>query len=337
MYKEKTRGRALGWALVGLLIGALAVTARAEVATVRMGDMPQSLITVVYQVIVDQGLDKKHGIRLERQAYPTIEGLFNAVRGEQVDVGFGGWTAFAQFRAQGYPVINVYPVGRGATLDVLVPVDSDLQTLEDLKGKRIVSYAGAAGTGTVLLRVLLNDFYGFDPATTGDLQYAGPGVIPSLLESGDVAAGLLFDPMAARAMASGKFRSIGNLGELYKARTGDEFLWIAMITNDSFVDSHADAMAGFLQAWVEALAYVRGHPQVFKDFGESMGLDEAGVRLLAERAILDYDTSPWNRRYIDGLMGFAERARRVMGKGYLESVPEDAFSTRFVPNPDQDR
>ncbi|WP_262730676.1 ABC transporter substrate-binding protein [Alloalcanivorax marinus] len=325
------RGYGIRGALVGLLIGALAITARAEVPEVRMGDMPQSLITVVYQVIVDQGLDKKHGIRVDRQAYPTIEGLFNAVRGKQVDVGFGGWTAFAQFRAQGYPVLNVYPVGRGATLDVLVPVDSELRTLEDLKGKRIVSFAGAAGTGTVLLRVLLNDFYGFDPAGTGDLQYAGPGVIPGLLESGDVAAGLLFDPMAAKAIASGKFRSIGNLGELYKARTGDDFLWIAMITNDEFADRHADAMAGFLQAWTEALAYVRAHPEVFEAFGEQMGLDAAGVELLAKRALLDYDTSPWNRRYIDGLMGFAERARRVMGKGYLETVPEEAFSTRFVP------
>lgn len=325
------RGYGIRGALVGLLIGALAITARAEVPEVRMGDMPQSLITVVYQVIVDQGLDKKHGIRVNRQAYPTIEGLFNAVRGKQVDVGFGGWTAFAQFRAQGYPVLNVYPVGRGATLDVLVPVDSELQNLEDLKGKRVVSFAGAAGTGTVLLRVLLNDFYGFDPAETGDLQYAGPGVIPGLLESGDVAAGLLFDPMAAKAIASGRFRSIGNLGELYKDRTGDDFLWIAMITNEEFADRHPDAMAGFLQAWVEALAYVRQHPEVFKAFGEQMGLDATGIELLAERALLDYDTSPWNRRYIDGLMGFAERARRVMGKGYLETVPEEAFSTRFVP------
>ncbi|MCH2557870.1 MAG: ABC transporter substrate-binding protein [Alcanivorax sp.] len=320
----------LGAPLLVVTLCALALSARAADTEIRIGDMAQSLNGIASHVMIDQEFDHKYGVDLKYQGYPTLDGLFNAIRGKQVDVGFGGWTGFAQFRAQGFPVFNIFPVGRGTSLDVLVPADSDIQTLEDLKGKRVASYAGAAGTATVLLRVVLNDFYEFDPAKDGNLQYVGPGIIPTLLDSGDIEAGLLFDPLAAKAIASGKYRSIGNLGDIYKEKTGDDFLWIALATNDEFAEAHPEALSGFLKGWVESVDYVKSHPQVFQAYGEKLGLDQAGIDMLAERVTRDYATT-WNDEYIDGLKAFAERANRVMDKGYLDELPDDAFSTRFVP------
>jgi len=309
---------------------ALPFVTHAADTEVRIGDMAQSLNSIACHVMIDQEFDHKHGIELKYNAYPTLDGLFNAIRGKQLDVGFGGWTGFAQFRSQGFPVFNIFAVGRGATLDVLVPTDSDIKSLADLKGKRVASYAGAAGTATALLRVVLNDFYGFDPAKEGNLQYVGPGIIPTLLDSGDIDAGLLFDPLAAKAMHSDKYRSIGNLGDIYKEKTGDDFLWIALATNDEFAEAHPEALSGFLKGWVESVDYVKSHPQVFQAYGEKLGLDQAGIDMLAERVTRDYATT-WNDEYIDGLKAFAERANRVMDKGYLDELPDDAFSTRFVP------
>ncbi|GAA5120434.1 ABC transporter substrate-binding protein [Alloalcanivorax gelatiniphagus] len=320
----------LALSLLMVAFGSLALGARADDTPIRLADMAQSLNGIASQVMIDQQLDHKHGVDVTYKGYPTLDGLFNAIRGKQVDMGFGGWTGFAQFRAQGFPVVNVFPVGRGATLDVLVPVDSELQSLADLKGKRVASYAGAAGTATVLLRVVLNDFYQFDPASTGDLQYVGPGIIPALLDSGDVDAGLLFDPLATKAIASGKYRSIGNLGDIYKEETGDDFLWISLATNDDFADANPEAVAGFLQAWLEAVEYVKAHPAVFQAYGEKLGLDQAGIDMLAERVIRDYATT-WNEQYIDGLKAFADRASRVMDKGFLDQLPADAFSTQYAP------
>ncbi|MBL7251409.1 ABC transporter substrate-binding protein [Alloalcanivorax marinus] len=328
-----SKSKATTWWGIPVLIAALwslASPAGAEDTPIRLGDMAQSLNGVASQVMIDQEFDHKYGVDVTHKAYPTLDGLFNAIRGKQVDLGFGGWTSFAQFRSQGFPVFNIFAVGRGATLDVLVPVDSDIHSLADLKGKRVVSYAGAAGTATVLLRVVLSDFYGFDPAEGGDLQYAGPGLIPTLMKNGDVDAGLLFDPIGAKALASGEFRSIGNLAEIYKEKTGDDFLWIALATNDDFAAEHPEAVSGFIKGWVEAVAYVKQHPEVFEAYGKKLGLDEDGIKLLADRVIRDYATT-WNQQYIDGLMSFAERARKVMDKGYLENVPDDAFSTDYTP------
>ena len=115
-------------ALTALTITAGAARA-AEPVKVRLGDLAQALNSIASNVMIQQGFDKKHGIAVEYSTYPTLDGLFTAIRGKQVDVGFGGWTAFAQFRSKGFPVTMFYPVGRGVSLDIIAPKGSTFKSL----------------------------------------------------------------------------------------------------------------------------------------------------------------------------------------------------------------
>jgi NitT/TauT family transport system substrate-binding protein len=317
----------------------LAITAAVALATctaavaqtkVRLGDLAQSLNEIASRVIIDQGLDKKHGIAVEYRAYPTLDGLFTAIRGKDVDVGFGGWTAIAQFRGKGFPVTMIFPVGRGVTVDVIVPTGSPIKSIADLKGKKVGSFAGAAGTATVLFRVVASKFHGFDPGKSGDLQFAGPGLLPALLDKGELDAAVMFDPLAAKLVASGKYRSIGNLADAYKAGTGEEFLWIGYSSNDDFMKAEPEALTKFTRAWLEAIEYVKNHPEVFENYGKKYNLDAAAIKLLRGRVIADYTTT-WNDATLKSIRRFAELANSVMGDGYLDTVPPAAFSTRFDP------
>lgn len=297
----------------------------------KLGDLAQSLNGIAVQAMKEQGIDRKHGVDVEYVAYPTLDGLFTAIRGKDVDVGFGGWTAFAQFRGQGIPVSAIYSVGRGATLDVIVPSASPARTLADLKGKKVGSYAGAAGTATVLFRVITARFYGYDPGTTGHLQYAAPGLLASLVEKGELDAALLFDPLAAKAVVSGKFRSIANLGDLYRQHVGEDFLWIVYGTNDDVIKRSPDVLTAFNRAWIESVQWVQAHPEIFQDFGKKLGFDsDEGIRLLRERVLKDYILR-WDEKFIDSLSAFGRMANEVMGKGFLDRIPPEAFTTRFVP------
>jgi ABC-type nitrate/sulfonate/bicarbonate transport system substrate-binding protein len=297
----------------------------------KLGDLAQSLNGIAVQAMKDQKLDQKHGLAVEYVTYPTLDGLFTAIRGKDVDVGFGGWTAFAQFRGQGIPVTAIYSVGRGATLDVIVPQGSPVRHLADLKGKKVGSYAGAAGTATVLFRVLASRYFGFDPGKTGHLQFAAPGLLTSLIEKGELDAALLFDPLAARAVASGKFRSVANLGDVYKQQVGEDFLWIVYGTNEDVIKRSPDALTSFNRAWIEAVRWVQANPQIFAAYGKTLGFDhEDGVRLLRERVLKDYILR-WDDRFIASLGTFARMANEVMGKGYLDQIPPEAFTTRFAP------
>ena len=75
---------------------------------------------------------------------------------------------------------------------------------------------------------------------------------------------------------------------------------------------------------------MKTHPEVFEAYGKKYGLDSAAVALLRERVIADYTTT-WNEASIAALRRFAEMANSVMGGGYLDTVPAEAFSTRFDP------
>lgn len=297
---------------------------------VQIGDLAQSLNEIGSRVMIDQGIDRKYGIAAEYRAYPTLDGLFTAIRGKDVDVGFGGWTAIAQFRSKGFPVTMIFPVGRGVTVDVIVPAGSPIKSIADLKGKKVGTFAGAAGTATVLFRVIASKFHGFDPGKTGDLQFAGPGLLPALLDKGEIDAAVMFDPIAAKLIGSGKYRSIGNLADAYKAGTGEDFLWIGYSTNDDFMKSQPEALKNFTRAWLEALDYVKSHPEVFDAYGKKYGLEPAAIALLRDRVIADY-TTVWNGDSVAPLRRFAEMANEVMGAGYLDSVPAAAFSTQFDP------
>jgi NitT/TauT family transport system substrate-binding protein len=319
---------------MGILGAALGVIAAGsglaqQTVTVRLADAAQSQNGIASQVIIDQGLDRKYGFKLEYSAYPTLDGLFTAIRGKQADVGFGGWTAFSQFRSQGFPVVSIFPVGRGTSLDILVPVNSPIKTVDDLKGKKVGSYAGAAGTATVLFRVITSKYFGFDPGKTGHLQFAAPGLLTKLMSEGEIDAALLFDPLAARAIASGQFRVIGNLSELYKQKSGKEFLWITHATNDEFAAKHPDVLVSFNRAWQEAVAYVMKNDKPIDDYAAKVGMDPSGAKLLRDRIRADYVLT-WNDEYIRTITAFAAEAREVMGQGFLETVPPASFSTRFV-------
>ena len=106
--------------ILGLALACVSAHA-ADPVPIKLGDLAQSLNGVASNVMIAQGFDKKNGIAVEYTVYPTLDGLFTAIRGKQVDIGFGGWTAFAQFRSKNLPVTLIYPVGRGVSLDVLVP------------------------------------------------------------------------------------------------------------------------------------------------------------------------------------------------------------------------
>jgi ABC-type nitrate/sulfonate/bicarbonate transport system substrate-binding protein len=320
--------RAAAAAIFALALAAPA--AAQEPVKIKLGDPAQSLNSIASQTMIRQGFDKKHGIAVEYVTFPTLDGLFTAIRGKAVDVGFGGWTAFAQFRSKGAPITMIYPVGRGISLDVVVPANSPLASLADLKGKKIGSYAGAAGTATVLLRVLTSKYFGFDPGKTNHLQYAGAALLPDLAAKGDLDAVLLFDPIAVRAIASGKFKSIANLSKLYKEKVGDDFLWIGYASNDDFIAKHPEALKAFNKAWLEAVAYVKANPAVFDPLVKQLGLDEAGAKMLRERVIADYVTE-WTAKDIAAFKKFRDLANEVMGTGFLDELPEAAFTTKFNP------
>jgi ABC-type nitrate/sulfonate/bicarbonate transport system substrate-binding protein len=282
-------------------------------------------------VMKEQKFDLAQGVDLQIRMYANIEAVYQAMRAGDSEMAPGGWTNAVQWRATGAPWTVVYPLALGAGVDVLVPKDSPLKSLADLKGKKVASYAGPTGTATILFRTLLADHYGFDPEKSNLLQYGSPPVLINALKRGEIDALVMLDPLASRLMAGGDVRSISNLVADYEAKTGKKMLWLGWMVHDKLVKRDPQAITKILVAYNQALDYLDKNPDEWKKYAKPSGLEGSGLDLLVERTKRDLKAD-WNQRWIDDLNSFTVRASAVLGKDvFPPAVPPGTLTLDYVP------
>jgi len=98
----------------------------------------------------------------------------------------------------------------GPTLDIWVKRDSPVQSILDLKGKKIAVF-GLGSTALSMIRVALAKEYGFNVELQGgDFQFVElpTVIIPTAMERGETEAGCLLYAQVFEAQKTGKYRSI---------------------------------------------------------------------------------------------------------------------------------
>jgi ABC-type nitrate/sulfonate/bicarbonate transport system substrate-binding protein len=287
-------------------------------------------INVPVYVMKDQKLDIANGIDLQIHTFANIEGVYQSMRAGDSELAPGGWTNVVQWRATGSPWTVVYPIARGA-VEVLVPKDSPIKTLADLKGKNVGTYAGPTGTATMLLRTLLADYYGFDPAKSNNLQYGGSPILINALKKGEIAALVMLDPLATRLIASGEARSVVNLADDYEAKSGRKILWIAWLAQEKLIKRSPETINKLLTAYKQALDYLNANPEAWKKYANISGVDDAAFPMLVKRTVDDLKVE-WSQQRIDDLEAFAGRVSAVLGTDVMPNkIPPGTMSLEFAP------
>lgn len=301
-------------AALGLCVAAAPMHSNAQAPVVVQSiGLENAFMMVPMYVMKDKKFDLARGVDLQMRMFANIEAIYQAMRAGDSDMGPAGWTNAVQWRATGSPWTIVYPQALGAGVEVLVPKDSPLKTLADLKGKKVASYAGPTGTATILFRTLLADHFGFDPEKSNLLQYGSPPVLINALKRGEIDALVLLDPLATRLTASGDVRSISNLVADYESKTGKKMFWIAWVAHEKLIKRDPQAITKVLAAYQDAMDFLDKNPDEWKKYAKATGLEGAGFDLLVERTKRDLKVE-WNQRWIDDLQAFTARASAVLGK-----------------------
>jgi NitT/TauT family transport system substrate-binding protein len=165
---------------------------------------------LIYFVAKEKGFFKAEGIELIELEFQTSNQLSEAVALEKVDVGMGPAL---------FPILGIESNEPGrikifATLDessrpeliiskLVVPVDSDINKIIDLKGKTIGVFPGIA-TSTHL-KCALRDF--LEPADYQTVQIPPPLQMQAL-ETGQVDALFVLEPIPAQSVLKGVGRVI---------------------------------------------------------------------------------------------------------------------------------
>lgn len=196
-------------ARVAVPFRALAAAKPLRVASVKFGSLAWLIET-----IKAEKLDEKHGVRLDVVETATNQSSPVALYGGSADVVVTDWPWALRQRAMGEK-IKFAPFS-GALGAIVVPPDSPIKTLGDLKGKKL----GVAGSSTdkswLLLRAHSNTALGGDIADMVTPQYGAAPLLNEQLKAGRLDAILNFWTFAARLEAAG-YRRVMGMDEVMQA------------------------------------------------------------------------------------------------------------------------
>lgn len=204
-----------------------------------------------------------------------------ALRAAAIDVGSTAGSAALLARSNGSPiqVIDIYSQPEWAAL--VVPADSPITSVRDLKGKRI---AATKGTDPYFFLLQSLEEAGLTPndVTVEVLQHADGW---AALQNGSVDAWAGLDPIMAGAEASGAkllYRNVGFNSYGFLNAT------------ESFLTSRPDLAQVVVDAYETARAWAQAHPEETAQYlATEAGLDFGiATKVITERSNLDVNPVP---------------------------------------------
>lgn len=298
--------------------------------TIRFGHV-QSTTTFPLNFGIQSGIFKRRGLNVIAKAYSDFSPLYLGHRAGDIDMGSGGLGSVVELHARGVPVKVIWGSSK-MNNDILVRADSSVKDLGQLKGKRVGVLGGAASFSANMFMAVLQAYYGFDPRKDGNVQYGASALLAPLLQRGESEAFLSNDPVTAIELAKGRVKSIGEMGAIYASHGGRHPTVGAISVSDQLAAEHPDAVNAFLGAWIEAVKILKTDRKVWEEMARTLlGMkDDKVVTVLWER-IPPLWPDKWDEADAKGEIEVLKFIGRYAGSGFLEKIPESAFSSRFAP------
>ena len=229
---------------------AFAAAQAAAQETVRIGVLKFGTVNWEIDTIIHNGLDEKHGFKLEMVVLASNDATRIAINAGEVDVIVSDWLYVSRQRAEGVPLTFVpYSTSVGA---IMAPPDSDIQSLEDLKGKNIGVAGGPLDKNWLAIRGLTQAEHGFDLEAESSQAFGAPPLLMEKLKQGELDAALNYWNYNAQLETEG-YRQIVSGAEAARALGAEgPISAIGYVFNEEWANAHKDAMLGFVKASREA-------------------------------------------------------------------------------------
>ena len=199
---DRLLNRRQALALAGAAAGAVALPARADAAELRIGYQKSSvnLMVVRERKLLDARLP---GTRLKWVEFPAGPQILEALAVDSLDFGFTGDTppVFAQAAGKDIWYAGLEPP-KPTSSAILVPADSPIRTLADLKGKRVGFQKGSSAHFLVVRGVEKGGLQWSDITPL----YLTPSDGRAAFERGALDAWGIWDPYYAAAEIDGRAR-----------------------------------------------------------------------------------------------------------------------------------
>src|SRR3989454_569430 len=323
--------RRLPWLLlISLIAGCTPATPPTSARTFKLG------ITGGAQEFVDfvmegHGLLDQVGLKADKVKSLSPANLHLMVAERKVDIGFGGFTTMATARSEGKDIIVIYGVFSPVNM-VFVRKDSKIQTLSDLKGKKLGVFGGPGSTTFAFLAVIARNWYGTDLFHDAELVTAPAPALVELLGKGDIDAALLGTVESIQMFAQDRNRVLVDLSAEYKAHQGGRApAHVTVATNGEFANTHPDIVRDYLKAYKNTLQYIHAHPEVWDEYAASIKMDNPAERALLQQKMGSNLVENWDADQIALQNDYLKLVHNIIGDNVLKVVPQDLIRNEFIP------
>ena len=320
MYPMLRRG-----ALIGLLATLALWPAGAAFALdkIRLGKaVPNSFAFGAAEVGIEAKIFEQEGLEIEVTSFRGDAQLQQALAAGSVDVGLGSGPGLG-FRAKGAPAIGVAAMyGPPANLALVLPFDTPIKTVSDLKGKRIG--VTTAGSLTDWLVRELSRQQGWGATGIGIAALGQMQARLAAMDRGELDGMVLEAANGYELEEAGRTRNRILFGDIVK-----HFYTHVIFATDDMIEKRPDLLRRFLRGWFKTVAFMRANRE-FTVKSEQRTVDVR--RSIAEKV---YDSQiagfsadgAWDLEAIDVIRG----SLKVLG--ILPTVPEAKvlYNDKFVP------
>ncbi|SIT06445.1 NitT/TauT family transport system substrate-binding protein [Roseivivax lentus] len=314
----------LGAALAGLVLATSALAQ--DLPTIRGAVLKIGTVNWELATIVENGLDEKHGFKLEIMPFADNGATRVAVEGGEADMAVADWIWVARQRAGGKDYTFV-PYSK-AVGSLVVPEGSDAQTLADLAGGKIGIAGGPLDKSWLILRAYAQKQYGFDLKAGTEQVYGAPPLIFKSGLGGDYAGAINFWHFLAKMKAAGMRELISVETAATALGLNPETPLLGYYFKDAFVAENPGIAQAFYNASREAKALLMSDPAAWEAIRPSMNAQTEAqfAQLKADWIAGVPERGPIDRAGADAFLALMNALGGADLVGDAQSVPAGLFA-----------
>jgi len=232
--------------------------------------------TAVAELGQRAGIFARRGLKLDLLYTAGGGETQQAVISGSVDIGIAAGSAgVIGVFAKGAPVRVIGAETTGAADYWYVPAASAIKGLKDTEGKTIAYSTKGSSTNSIVLALMKQAGVNARPTATG----GAPATFTQVM-SGQIDVGWAAPPFGLDALDAGRIRIIARGNDLPEIK-GQTVRFV--IVNASALQQRKDAIARFMQAYRETIAWMYSDPAALKAYAEFAGVSPAQATLVRDR------------------------------------------------------
>jgi len=242
------------------------------------------------EILHAHDLDRQADLAIETTEFASTEAGKIALKGDSADLILSDWLWVTRERALGDDLV-FYPYSRvlGA---VMVPANSPIKEIADLKGKKLGVAGGPLDKSWLLLQALARRS-GVDLKTQAEIAYGAPPLLTQKALQGETDATLTFWNFCAELEAKGMRRAVSMEDVLKRLGARGAVAMVGYVFDSGWAQSNRALLDRFFAATRKAKKILADSPAEWQRLAPRIGVsDPSALDIYRQRYLEDIPRRP---------------------------------------------